>query len=334
MIRSFLKSAVGKVLLFMLLLLGAFQWVGSTITSMTGGEKKAGGKVEISAEGGEQIFWGKGRCFTCHSLGDQGSAVRCPNLGQFGEKFPLPVGARAVERAKQRSKETGKPYTVTDYLIESLAKPDAYLVDGYKNEMAIVYAPPISLKLDEIKAVIAYLQSQGGEVDMAAIENPSELGKQFYARIVAATEAGGGDPGNGQATFDDNCASCHKVKGKGGDIGPDLSAISKKGVKFIAESILFPAKKITKGYETWVVEKKDGRRIAGLKTRDEAGAVTITQAKGEVVTISRADIKTIEPDKGASLMPDDLTEAMTVKGYQDVLAYMMMQKGEEEAKAK
>ncbi len=335
MIRSFFSSAAGKVLVFMLLLLGAFQWVGSTITSMTGGEKKAGGTVEVSPEGGEQIFWGKGRCFTCHSLGDQGSAVRCPNLGQFGEKFPLPIGARAVERAKERSKETGQTYTVTDYLIESLAKPDAYLVEGYKNEMAIVYAPPISLKLNEIKAAIAYLQSQGGEADMAAIENPSELGKQYYARIAAATEAGGGDPGNGEAMFADNCASCHKVKGEGSDIGPDLSTISKKGVKFIAESILFPAKKITKGFETWVVEKKDGRRITGLKTRDETNEVDITQANGDVVTIARTDIKTIEQDKGASLMPDDITQALTVKDYQDVLAYMMMQKGEqEEAKTK
>ena len=96
--------------------------------------------VEISPEGGEAIYWGKGRCFTCHSIGDNGSAVRCPNHGVWGDKFPLAMGARAVERAKEREKETGLPYTATDYLVESLANPGAYVVDGFKNEMAVVFA--------------------------------------------------------------------------------------------------------------------------------------------------------------------------------------------------
>jgi putative heme-binding domain-containing protein len=324
-----MSNAVVKVFIVLLVVLGAFLWVGSTITAMTGGEKKAGGVVEVSPEGGEQIFWGKGRCFTCHSLGDQGSAVRCPNLGQFGEKFALPIGARAAERAKQRSEETGLHYTVTDYLVESLAKPDAYLVDGFKNEMAIVYAPPISLSLKEIKAAISYLQSQGGEVDLEVINNPSEIAKGYYDRIAAASAAGGGDPGAGEEMFVDNCSDCHKLKGEGGDIGPDLSAIANKGLKFISESILIPAKKITEGFETFVVEDGEGLKTIGLKTRDTATEVDITTDTGEVVTFAKSDIKEIAEDEGSSVMPDDLTEALTVKDFQDIQAYLMMQKGEE-----
>ncbi len=325
-----MTRSIGKVLLFLLLLLGAFLWMGQTITAMTGGEKKAASIVEITPEGGESIFWGKGRCFTCHSLGDQGSAVRCPNLGQFGEKFLMPIGERAAERAKERSEETGENYTATDYLVESLAVPSAYVVEGFKDEMAIVYAPPIALNLNEIKAVIAYLQSQGGELDLEAIENPSEISAKYYARIAAATAAGGGDPGAGLEVFDDNCAECHKVQDEGGDVGPDLNAISLKGLKFISESILRPAKKISKGYETWVVVNQEGRRTIGLKTRDTATEIDITKDNGEVVTISKADIKEIAIEEGRSIMPEDLIEAMTVKDFQDVQAYLMMQKGESE----
>src|SRR3990172_4079690 len=155
-------KVVGKVFTLLIVVLAVFLWVGSAITSLTGGEKKAGGAVDMSPEGGEAIFWGKGRCYTCHSIGDSGSAVRCPNLGVWGDKFPLPIGERAKERAKQREKDTGLPYTPADYLIESLANPSAYLVEGFKNEMAVVYAPPISLSLNEIKAAILYLLSQGG----------------------------------------------------------------------------------------------------------------------------------------------------------------------------
>ncbi|MCP4044109.1 MAG: c-type cytochrome [Gammaproteobacteria bacterium] len=313
----------------MLVLLGSFLWVGNAITEMTGGEKKAGGQVEISPEGGEMIFWGKGRCFTCHSVGDEGSAVRCPNLGQFGEKFPLPIGSRAAERAKQRSEETGQHFTATDYLIESVSQPGAYVVDGYKNEMAIVYAPPISLSLHEIKAVLSYLQSQGGDVDLEALDNPTEIAKTYYARIAAASAAGGGDPGHGQEVFDDNCAECHKIKGEGGEVGPALNGIAQKGLKFISESILEPSKKVTTGYETTEVVDKEGLKYVGLKTRDEASGVDITKATGEVTTIARADIKEITVDKDKSIMPEDLTEAMTVKDFQDVQAYLMMQKSAE-----
>ncbi len=328
-----MSNAVVRVFIFLLVVLATYIWIGNAITAMTGGEKKAGGKVEITPEGGEKIFWGKGRCFTCHSLGDEGSAVRCPNLGQFGEKFALPIGARAAERAKERSDETGHVYTTTDYLIESVADPSAYIVEGYKDEMAIVYAPPISLNLDEIKAVILYLQSQGGDLNMEELSSPTELATSYYDRISAATAAGGGDPGNGEEMFVDNCADCHMLNGDGGNIGPDLTGISEKGLKFIQESVLYPAKKITKGYETWEIEKTDGRKITGLKTRDTATEIDIVKDSGDLVTIAKADIKEMQENKDTSIMPNDLTEALTIKDFQDVMAFMMMQKVEEEVDA-
>ena len=51
---------------------------------------------------------------------------------------------------------------------------------------------------------------------------------------------------------------------------------------------------------------------------------------GDVVTIAKADIKEIAQDPDRSVMPDDLSEAMTVKDYQDILSFLMLQKGEEE----
>jgi putative heme-binding domain-containing protein len=323
------SNAVGKVFIFLLIALGTFLWIGYAVTELTGGEKVAASVVEVGPEGGETIFWGKGRCFTCHSVGDRGSAVRGPNQGQFGEKFAQPIGVRSIERAAARSAETGLEYNRTDYLIESLANPGAFVVEGYKNEMAIVFAPPISLSLVEIKAVISYLQSQGGDVDLEALDNPSEVGAAFFAKIMAASAAGGGDPDAGLVVFEDNCMECHMIADEGGDIGPDLSAAAKIGLKLIEESITRPAKTITPGYETFEVIAQDGRKTVGIKTRDDADGIDITKATGEVVTIARADIKEITQDDNKSVMPEDLIEAITVKDFQDVLAYLMLQKGEE-----
>jgi putative heme-binding domain-containing protein len=312
---------------FLLVVLGTYLWIGYSITELTGGGRRTSAAVDVSPEGGEAVYWGKGRCFTCHSVGGQGSAVRGPNHGQLGDKFPLSMGARAAERAKERSAKEGAEYTAVDYVVESLASPGAYVVKGYKNEMAVVYAPPISLSLKEIKAVVAYLMSLGGDLDMAAIDTePGEMTQKFYAKISAAAAAGGGDPGEGAIVYDDNCSDCHTLNEEGGEIGPDLTGISAKGLKYISDSILQPLKSLTKGFETYVVIDQDGRQTVGLKTRDEAGEVDITTANGDVITIEKADIKEIKIDETKSVMPDDLSEAMTVKDYQDILAFLMLQK--------
>jgi len=322
-----MSMTMARVFGFLIVVLGVFLWIGYAITDLTGGGRETSAAVDISPEGGEAIYWGKGRCFTCHSVGGQGSAVRGPNHGQFGEKFPLPMGARAVERAKERSKKEGTEFTAVDYIVESLASPGAYVVNGYKDEMAVVYAPPISLSLKEIKAVAAYLMSLGGDLDMAVIDaEPSEATQGFYAKISAAAEAGGGDPGEGAVVFEDNCIDCHGLNGDGGEIGPDLTGIAAKGLKFISAAILQPAKSVTKGFETHVVIDNEGRQTIGLKTRDEAGEIDVTKANGDVVTIAKADIKEIKVDENKSVMPDDLSEAMTVKDYQDILSFLMLQK--------
>ncbi len=322
-----MSGTVSRVFIFLLVVLGTYLWIGYSITSLTGGGRKTSAAVDVSPEGGEAIYWGKGRCFTCHSVGGQGSAVRGPNHGQFGEKFPLSMGARAVERARERSEKEGSDYTAIDYLVESMASPGDYVVAGYKNEMAVVYAPPISLNLVEIKAVTAYLLSLGGDLDMEAIDtSPSELTEKFYAKISAAAAAGGGDPGAGEIVFEDNCSECHMLNEEGGEIGPDLTGISASGLKFISESILQPAKTLTKGFETYVVINNEGRQTVGLKTRDEATEIDITKATGDVVTLAKADIKEMKIDDTKSVMPDDLSEGLTVKDYQDVLSYLMLQK--------
>ncbi len=327
-----MNATILRVFGFLLVVLGVYLWIGYSITKLTGGGGDVSAAIDISPEGGEAIYWGKGRCYTCHSVGGQGSAVRGPNHGQFGEKFPLPMGSRAAERAKERSEKEGGEFTAVDYLVESMASPGAYIVDGYKNEMAVVYAPPISLNLKEIKAVVAYLMSLGGDLDMEAIDTaPSDVTAGLYSKISAAAEAGGGDPEEGAIVYEDNCMECHILNDDdGGEIGPDLSGIAAIGLDGISDAILSPAKAITEGYETYVVINNEGRQFTGLKTRDEDGEVDITNALGDEETIDKADIKEIKVDDTISIMPDDISEVLTVKEYQDLLSYLMLQKPAEE----
>ena len=73
--------------------------------------------------------------------------------------------------------------------------------------------------------------------------------------------------------------------------------------------------------------RNDGRKFVGLKTRDEGAEIDITKADGDVETIAKADVKEMVQDPNRSVMPDDLIEALTVKDFQDVLSFLMLQKG-------
>ena len=320
-------KTVINAFIYLIAVLAFFIYVGKSVTDLTGGERREEpAAAALTPEWGETIFFGKGRCFTCHSVGDEGSSVRGPNLGIFGEKFSEPIGLRAARRAKERSANTGEEYRAADYLVESLAAPSAYLVEGYKDEMAKVFAPPIALSLEEMKGVILYLQSQGGEPDIEALQNPSALSKRFYSRIAAASEAGGGDPEKGALVFEDNCRPCHRTGGGGGTIGPDLSSVGFKGVKFLSTSIQRPAEAIAKGYETFLVINKEGRQFAGVKRGGSGGTVDIVTAKGEALHFSKDEIAEMREDKNRSLMPEDFMDGLTVREYQDLLAYLLIQK--------
>ncbi len=62
-----------------LLAIGAFIGFCSYVTTVsgTGGAKESA--AGINPEAGKEIFFGEGQCSTCHSVGGEGSANRCPN---------------------------------------------------------------------------------------------------------------------------------------------------------------------------------------------------------------------------------------------------------------
>ena len=138
------SGAMIKSVIFTFLVMGFFIYIASVVTSISGAGQKAT-VVGVSPEAGESLFFGRGKCSTCHSIGERGSAIRCPNLGITDAPYTLgmPIAQRAVERAKERASKTGQPYTAVDYLVESHYAPSAYVVQGFKDEMPVVWQPPI-----------------------------------------------------------------------------------------------------------------------------------------------------------------------------------------------
>ncbi len=338
-------NAVLKVFIFLLGMICVYVYVGYTITDMTGGFEKVVVVEGINPEAGEQIFFGKGKCWTCHSIGDRGSAIRCPNLGVMGENFKVPIGERAMERAKLRAEATGKHWDPVDYLFECISEPPAFVVPGYKAEMPYTYKAPIGLVPDEIKAVISFLASQGdSDIPMSKILNPTGIAKEMFAKVEAAHAEGAseavpfqpyldGDPEKGKKLFWDvqskvGCAKCHTVAGKGGKVGPELTTIAgTRTLQYIVESVVKPSAVIASGFSPILVLTNDGERIAGTKKEDTPEHFLLGLPTGEVRKIMKSDIKKFKIMK-KSIMPGNFAEILSIEEFHDVLAYVRTLTGE------
>ena len=207
---------------------------------------------------GEQVFNGIGGCTTCHGLG-----TRAPNL-LTDEKGAGPIGARCGKR------ETGK--SCKAYLFESLTQPGAFVVTGYEPIM-----PDMSRTLSpqQIWAVIAFLESQGGSVDVTASDIPAPS-----TTSTTSTTGSGGAGGLARGSTDPmtlfhaaGCVGCHKIGAEGGAIGPDLTHIgARASATYIRESILDPGAKIAKGFE----------RFAGIMPKTFGDQMTAAQLEALV----------------------------------------------------
>ena len=326
--RPFLGVAV-----FTLAVVLAVVAAGELITRVSGeGGRRTAVVVtagNITPEAGETVFWGKGKCSTCHAVGSRGNSIRGPNQGPPGP-LGLPIGARAEERARERARTTGKPYTATDYLVESLTDPGAYVVQGFKNEMPDPIRPPIRLTPDEARAVIAYLQSLGGTVDPAAVKLPAGL--LASARAAPAAEEWSpyipGDARKGEELFFDPkgnaaCAKCHTVKGKGGDVGPELTQVAgTRDPRFIVEAILEPSKVIASGYEPVLIVTRRGQYLTGVIKREDAATIEVADSQGERRRVPKGEIQQRSPQT-TSLMPGNFKEILTVEELHDLLAFLL-----------
>jgi putative heme-binding domain-containing protein len=134
-----------------------------------------------------------------------------------------------------------------------------------------------------------------------------------------------GDTSRGAQVFlraEVGCATCHRIKDKGADVGPALSEIGTKlGKDALYEAILDPSAGIAFGYEQWHVELKSGDEIFGIITSDTADEITIKDAKAVPMKLKKTDIKNRQQLK-ISLMPAGLQQTMSTQDLVDLVEFL------------
>ena len=118
------------------------------------------------------------------------------------------------------------------------------------------------------------------------------------------------------------CIKCHKVRGEGKEVGPDLSEIgSKLSREAMFVSILDPSAGISHNYETYQVILESGNIVSGLKISETDDEITIRNPESIDKTFSKDEIEEVVKSK-VSLMPADLQKAMSADDLVDVVEFL------------
>ncbi len=240
-----------KVLLFNLAVIGFFLYVANSIPQQ---RKDAPKELELSADMassefvkiGQEIFYGKGTCALCHTIGEKGE--RCPNLEG--------VGARANTRVKEANYK-GSASNGAEYIVESLHNPVVYVVEGYQPSM-----PSLGRQLNDLEmvAVVSFLQSLGGEVTVdgharfAKYRGGAAAAAAPPAAAPSSTPVAAGKSGS-ELVQQWGCNTCHKLDGPERLVGPSLWDIgTRKDANYIRESSLQPDAVVTPGFPPQVMK--------------------------------------------------------------------------------
>ncbi|MGH2621761.1 MAG: c-type cytochrome [Anaerolineales bacterium] len=194
-------------------------------------------------------------CLACHGLGNPG--LRAPDLAG--------IGAAAGERVAGLSPE--------QYLRQSLNEPCSFVVSGY--DCIMPQALRQTLGDAKLTALVAFLQSQGGEVTVRL---------SAAAAQASDGEAGAGIVGVSTAEIFTNagCVACHTLAavGAAGQVGPDLSELGGRLTPDeIRRSILFPDEQLAQNCPT-------GPCLAGLMPKAFGESLSALQLETLVAFLS------------------------------------------------
>ncbi|WP_437206937.1 c-type cytochrome [Planctomicrobium sp. SH664] len=133
-----------------------------------------------------------------------------------------------------------------------------------------------------------------------------------------------GDPVQGRILFHTTaaCMKCHQVNGLGLEVGTNLSEVGKSNSKEgLLQSVLYPSAQISPGYETWLIERTDGRHTAGLLIKESPEELQLREATAEVIAIPRQEIEN-RIQQPVSLMPSGIQRLLTTQELIDLVEYL------------
>jgi len=157
----------------------------------------------------------------------------------------------------------------------------------------------------------------------------------YIRSVEKKSEAATGNPAHGKELYFGKaaCSMCHMVLGKGGRLGPDLTATaSSRSNDYIVESVRNPNRRLAQGiseamkefsteYETVKVTAPDGQEFAGVVLNEDQFTLQMLDTRENLHQFEKDKLLSFEKTR-ESLMPPYDPKALSDKDLQDIIAYL------------
>jgi cytochrome c oxidase cbb3-type subunit 3 len=166
----------------------------------------------------------------------------------------------------------------------------------------------------EIWQVITYIRSVEKKAPLQAQGNAVHGKELFYGSAA--------------------CANCHMVQGKGGRLGPDLTATgSARSMEYLADSVRNPSRRLAQGiseamkefseeYATVTVVDAGGQKFQGVVLNEDNFTLQMIDTREQLHLFEKDKLRSLEKTR-ESLMPAYDQKMLPEKDLQDLMAYML-----------
>ncbi len=209
--------------------------------------------------------------------------------------------------------------------VQTLASRPAFalaLLDAVENgtvpKSAITAFTARQIQALRDKTVSDRLAKVWGTVRPASATRAAQAAK--YKALLTPDTLKAANVSRGRAVFTQHCATCHKLFGEGGDVGPELTGSQRTNLDYVLENVLDPSAVVPGEYRMTAFDLADGRVVTGIVRKETPQAVTVRTVNDEV-TIPVADIDRRRPT-ALSIMPDGLFDALKDDEVRDLVAYL------------
>lgn len=135
----------------------------------------------------------------------------------------------------------------------------------------------------------------------------------------------GGNPAQGKLVFKENCAKCHKHKGEGHDIGPDLTGMASHARDELLVHILDPSRSVEGNFRQYTVVTSAGLVLTGMLTSETRTTLEIVDSEGKSHSLVRDEVEELIASK-QSVMPAGFEKQLSPTKLRNLLAFLT-QKG-------
>lgn len=192
------------------------------------------------------------------------------------------------------------------------------------------------------KASPRVLQERAAEVKLTTLKRPdlaervkaltaglppadAQLTKLLRTRATGYTKSKH-DAAAGQKVYEKHCAACHQIAGKGAKVGPQLDGIGARGLDRLLEDVLDPNRNVDQTFRATNLTLKNGQTLTGLVLREEGEVIVLADNQGKEQRVEKSQVAEREVSP-LSPMPANWAEQIPEREFQDLLAYLLAQRG-------